>query len=360
MPIEMGLWRIDGSKPIRLEPEMMPTEAQLESFLADDPSLLGEPLLIIGRQVRTGHGKLIDLLAIEREGGLHILELKRDKTPRDVVAQILDYGSWAAQLDHEQVLTIAGNHFTGSSFEAAFEEAFGGSPPDELNLTQSLTIIAADLDAGSERIVSYLNKQFGVPINVVFFRYYTDDGRQYLARSWLFAVDETAQVDGASRTVKKQAPWNGVDWYVSFGHGDNRDWEDARRYGFISAGGGRWYSDTLKKLPVGARVFVRVPQVGYVGVGTTTGLAKPFDEATVDREGNSVLLRDQELHSAYRHAETEAQDANEYIVPVSWIKTLPLSQAIHKKGLFGNQNSACKLRQEFTLDYLDQAFALSD
>jgi len=169
MPIEMGLWRIDGSKPLRLEPTMMPTEAQLEGFLADDPSLLGERLLIIGRQVLTGHGKLIDLLAIERSGGLHVLELKRDKTPRDVVAQALDYGSWAAQLDHEQVLTIASKHFIESSFEAAFEETFGGSPPDELNLTQSLTIVAAELDEGSERIVSYLNQQFGVPINVVFF-----------------------------------------------------------------------------------------------------------------------------------------------------------------------------------------------
>jgi hypothetical protein len=356
----MGLWRIDGSKPIRLEPEMMPTEAQLESFLADDPSLLGEPLLIIGRQVRTGHGKLIDLLAIEREGGLHILELKRDKTPRDVVAQVLDYGSWAAQLDHEQVLTIASNHFAESSFEVAFEEAFGGSPPDELNLTQSLTIIAADLDEGSERIVSYLNQQFGVPLNVVFFRYYCDDGRQYLARSWLLAVDEAAQATSATGTVKKQASWNGVDWYVSFGHGDNRDWEDARRYGFISAGGGRWYSDTLKNLPIGARVFVRVPQIGYVGVGTTTGRARRFDEATVDDEGESAMLRDQELHSAYRHAEVENDDNSEYIVPVSWIKTLPLAQAIHKKGLFGNQNSACKLRQEFTLDHLYHAFGLID
>lgn len=27
------------------------------------------------------------------DGNLHVLELKRDKTPRDVVAQVLAYGS---------------------------------------------------------------------------------------------------------------------------------------------------------------------------------------------------------------------------------------------------------------------------
>ena len=31
---------------------------------------------------------------------------------------------------------------------------------------------------------------------------------------------------------------------------------DARRYGFVSAGGGEWYSRSLRALPIGGRVFV--------------------------------------------------------------------------------------------------------
>ena len=53
MPIEMGLWRIDGEKPQRIVTSALPTEAMLEDFLEKDPSLLGAPLLVIGRQVRT-------------------------------------------------------------------------------------------------------------------------------------------------------------------------------------------------------------------------------------------------------------------------------------------------------------------
>src|SRR4051794_7489276 len=33
---------------------------------------------------------------------------------------------------------------------------------------------------------------------------------------------------------KQQTPWNGRDWYVSFGEDGNRSWADAQRYGFVS------------------------------------------------------------------------------------------------------------------------------
>lgn len=64
----------------------------------------GSPLLFIGRQVPMVHGKYIDLLAVDAYGTLHVLELKRKRTPLDVVSQGLDYGSWIERLTHEQVV----------------------------------------------------------------------------------------------------------------------------------------------------------------------------------------------------------------------------------------------------------------
>jgi hypothetical protein len=112
----------------------LPSEATLEQYLEKDPSLLGERLLVIGRQVKTPHGKFIDLLAMDGEGNLHVLELKRDKTPRDVVAQVLDYGSWVSTLDRDSIIDLANDHRGDVEFEAAFEGVFGTSAPDELNL----------------------------------------------------------------------------------------------------------------------------------------------------------------------------------------------------------------------------------
>ena len=365
MPVEKGMWRIDGDTPKRLSAATLPSEATLEHYLEKDPSLLGERLLVIGRQVHTPHGKFIDLLAMDGEGNLHVLELKRDKTPRDVVAQVLDYGSWVSTLDRDSIIDIANDHLGDVAFEAAFEEVFGTSAPDELNAALQLTIVATDLDPSSERIVTYL-RTFGVPVKAVFFSYLEDDGRRYLARSWLAREDENetgGTAYGKNRNGKR-AEWNGRDWFVSFGADTGgRQWEDARKYGFVSAGGDAWYSRTLRNVPVGARVNVSIPQRGYVAVGEVTGPAQRFDSAEVTVDGHVVRLADQQLIGRYQHGAdgmTQTDDVAEWVVPVRWLTTVPAEQAYWEKGMFANQNSACKLRQEFTLERLAQRFRLGD
>lgn len=361
MPVEIGMWRIDGSHPRRLAAGTLASEATLEDYLERDPSLLGTRLLVIGRQVRTPYGTYIDLLAMDSDGNLHILELKRDKTPREVVAQVLDYGSWVTHLDRDSVIKQANAHLE-MPFEAAFEEVFGAAPPDELNAELQLTIVAAELDSSSERIVTYL-REFGVPINAVFFSYLEDDGRRYLARSWLATSGEAADGAGTRGKRSKRADWNGRDWFVSFGDGQGRTWEDGHKYGFVSAGGGRWFSQTLRSLPEGARVWVHIPKAGYVAVGVTLAAAQRFDEAKVSVNGKWVPLAEQHLIGPYQHGSPgePATDENaEYVVPVRWLASHPKDQAFWERGMFANQNSACKLRQEFTLERLAQYFGLDN
>lgn len=364
MAVEMGIWRINGGKPRKLNSTVMPSERQLEELLEHDSTLLGEPLLIIGRQVKTPYGKFIDLLAIDADGHLHVLELKRDRTPRDVVAQALDYGSWCATLSTDEVVVIA-NDYLNVPFEEAFEDVFQATRPDVLNEDLQLTIVASELDASSERIVTYL-RDFGVPINAVFFAYLEEDDRSYLARTWLAASEETTVAPVGARARKaRRASWNGVDWFVSFGEGDyqpGRSWEDGRRYGFVSAGGGAWYSRTLRNVPVGARVNAYIPKQGYVGVGTVVGEAVRFDEATVMMNGQSMKLADHKLVGNYHYAVngmSESDDEAEWILPVEWIDTRPKEGAFWRKGMFANQNSAGRLRQEFTLDLIAQEFRIS-
>lgn len=354
MPVEMRMWRIDGDKPRPLTTSVLPAEKELHQFLAEDPSLLGERLLVIGSEVLTPYGKRLDLLAVDADGNLHLLELKRDKTPREVVAQVLDYGSWASTLSRDDVIDIAGKHLS-QPFEAAFEDVFGSAPPDELNGDLHLTIVASSLDASSERIVTYL-RGFGVPINAVFFSYLEDDGRRYLARSWLAASEEEPAVSASRGKSSKRAAWNGQDWYISFG-GD-RPWEDARQFGFVSAGGGKFYTQTMRSLPPGARAWVNVPGTGYVAVGTTLAPAKPFDDAEVLQDGTWVPLPQQELTGTYHHGGEEDQDNAEWVVPVEWLDARPEGRAYWEKGMFASQHSACKLRQEFTLERLGSHFGI--
>ncbi|HZL06319.1 MAG TPA: hypothetical protein VFE45_13050 [Coriobacteriia bacterium] len=346
MPVDIGLWRLDDGIQ-RLLPMGMPSEKRLEDLIETDPSVLGQPLLLIGRQVPTVHGKYVDLLALDGDGAIHVLELKRDKTPRDVVAQALDYGSWVQDLSHEDVLAIYAKYTSDKALdvalEVAFEEAFGVTLPEELNTGHFLTVVASYLDAESERIVTYLAGAYGVPINAVFFRYFSDGDREYVARTWLRDQQQEAGPKTGSAARQKEQ-WNGKDWYISFGDDAERSWEDAREHGFVSAGGGDWYSRSLRSVPEGARVWTCIPKLGYVGVGTVTGPAQRF--------ADSRFAQIPHLVAPYVHPNGE----DEWVLPVAWIATVPKSQAVWQKGMFANQNSGARLRNSFTLGILHGAF----
>lgn len=361
MAVEMGLWRADGEKLSRIVPTSIGLESLLENYIESDPSMLGETLLIIGRQVPTAFGGFIDLLALDETAAVHVIELKRDKTPRDVTAQALDYGSWAAGLSRSDINAIFETYRQDLAIEEAFAECFGETLPDEVNSTQIFTIVAATVDAATERIVRFLNESFDVPINVVFFRHFVDSGASYLARTWLVENEGAASTSTAtvSRKTKTREPWNGTDWYVSFGdESGTRQWADGRKYGFISGGGGKWFSQTLKNLPVGARVFVNIPKAGYVGVGTVAGEAQRFDQTMVNVDGVATLLKELPLEGIYRHEGDEADESAEWAVPIEWAHTVPREQAFWKNGMFANQNTAAKLRQQFTIEQVSEAFRL--
>ena len=102
---------------------------------------------------------------------------------------------------------------------------------------------------------------------------------QLLSRAWLIDPTETqANVISTSKIKGEKEPWNG-EFYVSYG--SSRSWADARKYGFISGGGGRWYSQTLRRLSPGVRVWVNIPKVGYVGGGRVTEEMQPLGEFVV-------------------------------------------------------------------------------
>lgn len=357
MPVAFGIWRLDGGVR-RLDHSPLPLEAVLEDAIERDASILGLDLLVVGRQVPTTFGKKVDLLGLDDEGNLHVIELKRDRTPRDVVAQALEYGAWAKDLGYDEIAAIFTEYSKGRHLEEAFAERFGAQPPEALNEQHRLVIVASELDAGTERIVTYLAGAYGVPMNAVFFRHFEDDGRTYLGRSWLIepAIAEATAAKG--QITRAREPWNGQDFYVAVGGSDHRSWEDMRQYGFVSAGGGRWYWRTLERLPTGARIFAHIPSTGYVGVGIVEEPARIVKEVTIAQDGKVVPLLDLDLHAPKMRDTANDPELAERVVKVRWLKALPREQAIWEKGMFANQNSATALRSRFTLERLIQRFGL--
>jgi len=328
------IWRV-GANPTPLEPAEIVSEQQLEEMLISNLRILSPNWMLVGNQINTGSGR-IDILAVSRDGTLVIIELKRHSTSRDVVAQTLEYLSWA---NAQTPATIEALYLrkTGHELGDAFREQFGVElGADSLNAQQLAVIVAARPSAATEQIVKYLTK-IGVPINLNTFEVFKDDEGLLMKPNWLVDLSVT-EIDSGGKGV-----WN-LQYYCSFGHDEERNWEDARQYGFFSAGGGAWYSRTLDLLEPGSLIWVLVPNYGYTGVGRILTERMPFHEFMVQRNGQDILLQDMELRGTYINKSSPDDDTTEYMVGVEWLYTVPLEQAFKQAGLFGNQNSVCRPR----------------
>lgn len=336
MPIDHSLWTV-GDPPRRLAESQLPSESLLHRMIQAAPELLSPDWMLIGSEVPAYGGRL-DLLAIAPDASLVLIELKRDRTPREVVAQALDYASWVESLQPAEIAAIYRNYAGGADLSQAFTARFGQAlPEEELNATHSIVIVAAELDPASERIVQYLADR-DIPINVLFFRIFQGPEGQLLSRAWLVDPVEAPPATRSREDVGKREPWNG-EYYVSYGEGASRSWEEARKYGFITGGGGPWYSRTLKLLAPGDRVWVNIPGKGYVGAGTVTGPMEPLSSFTVRVGDQDLPAADVLTGGHYDRDQIDDEEYCAYFVPVHWQHTVPTDHAVRETGFFGNQNT---------------------
>jgi hypothetical protein len=348
MPFQMNLWLVKNQSLHEINKSKLETESRLEDWLANDISLIGLELLIIGRQVSTINRGRIDLLAIDKDGDLFILELKRDKTPRDIIAQTLDYASWIKDLDYDQINEITIDYLK-KSLPEAFQEYFDEPLPETINATHSMIIVASEFDDSSERIIQYLSGEYKVNINVVFFNFFQQDGLELVGRAWLKDPEEVEE-----NKSRKRAPWSGY-WFVNIGEGEHRNWDDNLKYGYISAGQGIKYSRALKRLKTNDKVFAYMKGLGYVGYGEVIEEAKPIKDFMF----NDKPLLQLDLKATNASANNESPDFSEWVVRVKWIKSFPREKAKTFKGVFAKQHIACELRQPETVQFLEREFEIS-
>ena len=139
-------------------------ESHLESWLENSPWALveGEPILWIGRQTSADVEESTifpDLLGLDSEGNLVIVELKRGKAPREVVAQLLEYAAWAKELSDEQIYGIAETYFQTLTKETTFQDAFSETFEDEmpaLNRRLRLFVVAEEIPGTVSRVCRFL------------------------------------------------------------------------------------------------------------------------------------------------------------------------------------------------------------
>ena len=347
----MKLWKVSGEKLAEVSKSVLNKEERLENWIVANPAILGMDVLLIGQQVITTYGGEIDLLAMDREANLVILELKRDRTPREVVAQTLDYASWVKPLSYQELDAIT-HDFLGKNLKDAFEAHFNSPIPETVNSSHSMVILASELDDSSERIVQYLAEDYEVNINVIFFTFFKQDGNEFLGRAWLMDPQEVQE----RSQPRKKAPWSGY-YFVNFGENEQRNWDDCRKYGFISAGQGPIYRDALKRLKEGDLIFAYMPGLGYVGYGTIMSPAVMVKDFVVESTGKK-LLESSLFAQAGIKENCDDPEYSEWVVAVKWVKTFTRNEPKKFAGIFANPNIVCRLRDPATVEFLKKEFGI--
>ncbi len=199
------LWEVQSGGIKEIERAKLDLEEKLEEWLEADISMINEGLLVIGRQVPTRYGGRIDLLCIDVDGNLILIELKRDKTPREITSQVLDYASWVKELGSQDVSEIAETYYRGKennrTFSEIFQSKFGAEIPDFINSQHKMLVVGSEIDASSQRIIQYLVES-GVDINALTFNYFNAGEHGFLARTFLI---EPAQAE-SSRLQTNRRP----------------------------------------------------------------------------------------------------------------------------------------------------------
>ncbi|MDY6930830.1 MAG: endonuclease NucS [Halobacteriota archaeon] len=162
-------------------------ESVLENWLESnsDDILEDGKLLIIGRQVTTNLCSIIDLLGIDREGDTVVIELKRDRTPRDTLAQALEYASFAEELDTDQLEEILKNYVSDESINlASYHREYFELTPDEavsFNKEQRIVLVGQRITGEIRQTASFLRKK-GMKVTCLEFSYFqANDGKHLLS-----------------------------------------------------------------------------------------------------------------------------------------------------------------------------------
>lgn len=176
----MGIWIYNQSGKVDLlQRTAFITEAELEGIIEENPELLfdGEPLLTVGRQVPTSHGRQLDLLLVDGSGRTVVVEFKKDRVPRDVVAQALEYAAFVSTLDYDSLNTVATRYFgargdDSSDLVQAFVKTFGQSDEETTapvwNADQRVVVAAVEMSEDIADVARYLRLK-GLNVSAVEF-----------------------------------------------------------------------------------------------------------------------------------------------------------------------------------------------
>lgn len=169
----------------------------MEKWLKTESEILGNDIRIIGEQVYTLSGPL-DYLGIDKKGNLVIIELKRDRLPREALAQAIDYASDISSWERDKINEVCFN-YTSQSLDDFITENFENIDIDNfsINDSQRLLLVGFSIDSALSRMIEWLSDKYDLVINAILLKYIrTSSGNELLSRTAIIPEEvENAKID---------------------------------------------------------------------------------------------------------------------------------------------------------------------
>lgn len=290
--------------------ELAVKEKKIEEWIVKHPQLLftdPDSVMVIAQEI-SGEPQA-DILALDSQGNLIIIEIKRHWSDRNTIGQLLDYAARLSEWEYEAFNQRWQKYRDGCEEREKLKEdlydqftMFVENPAfdkNQLLKMRRLFVLASEGDASLKRIVKWLRDEYKVPIDFVPFGFYKNGEDLFLriqkievepldfygtwAGDWFFNTDETHS-SGAWKKMLDQSV------IAAFGYG---------------AGLTRHKMDLPNK---GDRVFAYVNGYGFIAIGT--------------------VIEDESFHSETIFAKTKD---DEFHRKVQWLHQVPLDKAVTAK-----------------------------
>lgn len=131
----------------------------IQEWISGTPEILGEELLIIAKELVLPSGSRLDLLAVDRQGALVVIELKRDDSGTNVEWQAVKYASYCSSFSQDEIYASFAEYLGTDSDDAQGKiEEFMNCEPEDLNQTQRIILVSKEFHSDVISAVLWLRE----------------------------------------------------------------------------------------------------------------------------------------------------------------------------------------------------------
>jgi alkylated DNA nucleotide flippase Atl1 len=219
---------------------------EIERWLKQEPAIMGEPLMIVSGQFAGFDRTLdrLDLLALDRDGKLVVIEIKRDDSSKSQDLQALRYAAYCSALTAEQVVGLYrayerdehGRELTPAEARKELEDFIHSEILDAIDEDDQprMILVATGFQVGVTNTTLWLLRNSELDITCVQIQPYEINGEIVLASTVLIPLPEAEEYQSRLKEKHRKARSRREG-------GDTIDFEIVRAF-IASIPEGRWSS----------------------------------------------------------------------------------------------------------------------